>query len=202
MHTADDALSAAEAQLRAVRGTIGAQIAAAEAAIESAEARRDAAQARLELVRAGNTPEQVASAQAKVKQAQATLAAAVSLLDKLEISAPFSGTVVAVTVEPGDTAPPGADLLVLATLDDLLVRTADLTELDVVRVQVGQPVDVTIDALPGAVLAGTVSGIGDKSIDYRGDVTYPVEIELAEPGVDSGQHLRWGMTAVVEIDVE
>jgi hypothetical protein len=43
-----------------------------------------------------------------------------------------------------------------------------------------------------------VSRIGLQSVDYRGDVTYPVIIELDEtaPG------LRWGMTVVVEIDVE
>jgi multidrug efflux pump subunit AcrA (membrane-fusion protein) len=200
MHAADDALSAAEVQLRAARGTSGPQIAAAEAGIESAEARRDASQARLELARAGNTPEQVASAEAHVKEAQAALASAVAALDKLEISAPFAGTVVEVAVEAGDTAPPGRDLVVLATLDQLLIRTTDLTELEFVRVRVGLPVEVTVDALPGALLAGKVSRIGDRSVDYRGDVTYPVEIELDEPG--GGQGLRWGMTALVEIDVQ
>jgi hypothetical protein len=35
-------------------------------------------------------------------------------------------------------------------------------------------------------------------VDYRGDVTYPVNLEIEEtaPG------LRWGMTALVEIELD
>ena len=54
------------------------------------------------------------------------------------------------------------------------------------------------DAHPGAELLGHVSRVGLQSVDYRGDVTYPVYVELDEtaPG------LRWGMTTLVEIEVE
>ena len=57
---------------------------------------------------------------------------------------------------------------------------------------------MTVDALPGTVLRGRVRRIGDRSADYRGDVTYPVTIALDE----TGPELRWGMTALVEIDTE
>ena len=89
-------------------------------------------------------------------------------------------------------------LVVLATLDRLLARTADLTELDVARVAEGQAAAVTVDALPDLQLSGYVARIDLQSVDYRGDVTYPVFIELDEnaPG------LLWGMTAVVEIEVD
>jgi multidrug resistance efflux pump len=106
--------------------------------------------------------------------------------------------VVEVSVEVGDSAAPGQVLVVLATLDQLQVRTKDLIELDVVRVAVDQPVTVTLDALHDTPLEGRVVRIDEQSEDYRGDVTYPVIIALVR-GV---QELRWGMTASVEIDVE
>lgn len=83
------------------------------------------------------------------------------------------------------------------TKGQVQARTIDLTELDVVCVQVGQPAVVTVDALPGVRLEGRVRRISLEAVDYRGDVTYPVVVELVE-----GSHpgLRWGMTALVEIE--
>ncbi len=88
--------------------------------------------------------------------------------------------------------------MVLAILDRLQARTVDLTELDVAQLTEGQAAVVKIDALPDVELSGRVARIGLRSVDYRGDVTYPVTVELEEnvPG------LRWGMTALVEIEVD
>ena len=75
----------------------------------------------------------------------------------------------------------------------------DLTELDVVDLKVGDPVEIQIDAIPGEVLMGTVSQIATTSQLTRGDVTYEVTIAL-----DDLQELplRWGMTVFVDVDVE
>jgi HlyD family secretion protein len=73
-----------------------------------------------------------------------------------------------------------------------------LTELDVVRVTEGRLVSVTLDALPDTPFEGRVTRIDSQSEDYRGDVTYPVIVELLQ----SPEALRWGMTALVEIHVE
>jgi len=198
LQAANDALAAAQAQLEAAQGGAGAQIRAAQAGVSSASAQRDAAQARLDLVKAGGTPEQVAAAEAAVAQAAASLAAAKAALERTEIRAPFAGTVTEVNVDAGDTSRPGAVVVVLATLDRLQAHTTDLTELDVARVAEGQTAVVTVDALPDVQLRGRVARIDQQSVDYRGDVTYPVIIELDEdmPG------LRWGMTALVEIEAE
>jgi len=196
MLAANDGLAAAQAQLEAAQGGASAQLRAAQAAVCSATAQRDAAQSRLDLVQAGATAEQVASAEAGVAQAEAALATAQAALDRTEIRAPFAGTVVEVTVDPGDTARPGAVAVVVATLDRLQVRTTDLTELDVARVAPGQPVVVKVDALPDLELRGHVARVEDQSVDYRGDVTYPVVVELDELVPE----LRWGMTTLVEIE--
>jgi multidrug efflux pump subunit AcrA (membrane-fusion protein) len=197
-HAAQDSLDAAQAQLRATQNQAGARIRDANAALAAATAQERALQAELDLQKAGNLPEKIAAAEADVRKAEASLEAAKAALADVFIRAPFDATVVEIAADVGDTAAPGQVLVVLATLDRLQLRTKDLIELDVVRVAVGQPVSVTLDALPDAPLDGQVVRVGEQSEDYRGDVTYPVIIEPLQ----DVQELRWGMTALVEIDVE
>lgn len=197
-HASQDSLSAAETQLEAAQNGAGAQIRDANAAVMAAIARESARQAELDLQKAGGLPEEIAAAEADVGRAEASLEAAKAALANTSIHAPFDGIVAEISVEVGDTAAPEQVLVVLATLDELRVRTKDLIELDVVKVTVSQPVSVTLDALPDEPLAGRVVRIGDQDEDYRGDVTYPVIVELLQ----DVQELRWGMTALVEIGVE
>jgi HlyD family secretion protein len=198
LHAATDGLTAAETDLRATQGGAWAQLRDAEAAIESAMAQQEVAQARLDLVRAGSRPEDIVAAEARVAQAEASLAAARTALEDVEIRAPFGGIAAEVSVDVGDTVAPGAVVVTVATLDELRARTTDLTELDVARVAVGQTATMEVDALPDTRLRGVVVRIGEQSVSAQGDVTYPVTVELDQdvPG------LRWGMTAVVEIEVD
>ena len=198
LHAAREAVAAAQAKLEAAQGGAGARFRDAQAGVTAASAQRDVAQAELDLLKAGVTPEEVAVSAAAVRQAEVAVAMAQDGLGRAEIRAPFAGVVTKVNVEAGETAAPGDVVVVLAMLDRLQARTVDLTELDVVQVAEGQPVVVTVDALPGVELRGHVARIGLRSEDYRGDVVYPVIVELDEdaPG------LRWGMTAVVEIETD
>lgn len=198
LHAATDGLAAAETELTAAHGEAWAQLRDAEAAVESAVAQQEVAQARLDLVEAGSRPEDIAAAEARVTQAEASLAAARAALEDVEIRAPFEAVAAEVSLDVGDTVAPGAVVVTVATLDQLRVRTTDLTELDVARVAVGQTAAVEVDALPDIELRGVVVRIEEQSVSAQGDVTYPVVIELdqAPPG------LRWGMTAMVEIEVD
>jgi multidrug resistance efflux pump len=195
-HATQDSLDAAQAQLRATQNQAWARTRDAEAGVKAAGAQERALQAQLDLQRAGSLPEQIAAAEADVHQAEAALEAAQVVLANRSIYAPFDASVVEVTVDAGDTGAPGQVLVVLATLDRLQVRTRDLVELDVVKVAPGRRVTVTLDALPDRPLEGQILRIDEQSEDYRGDVTYPVTIELSQ----DVEGLRWGMTAVVEID--
>jgi HlyD family secretion protein len=196
LQAATNALTAAESRLKAARGGAWTELRDAEAALESALAQQDIAQAQLDLVRAGGRPEDIAAAGARVAQAKVSLAAARAELADFELRAPFDGMVARVDVHVGDTAAPGAMVVLVATLDQLRARTTDLTELDVARVAAGQTAVVEVDALPGVQLTGRVARIEEQSVSSQGDVTYPVTIELDQdvPG------LRWGMTAMVEIE--
>ena len=141
---------------------------------------------------------EIETVQLDVEAAELSLEEARSNLENAELVTPFAGVVVEVNVDPGDAVPSGEVVFVLATLEQLQARTVDLTELDVARVEVGQPAVVTVDALPDVQLRGHVARIGLQSVDYRGDVTYPVTVELDE----ATPELRWGMTAMVEIEAD
>ena len=193
---ANQALEAAQVRLSAERDAAYARLRTAEQAIALAVAQRDAAQAELELAKVWIRPEEIAVSEAAVRQAETTLETTAARLEQFEMRAPFAGVVTKLDVEAGEITPPGESLMVLATLNRLQVQTVDLTELDVVRVSEGQPVKVTVDGLPDVELSGHVTEVARQAVDYQGDVTYPVTVELAE-GVPG---LRWGMTAVVEIE--
>jgi HlyD family secretion protein len=161
-----------------------------ELAILEAEAQQ--ARLKLERLQEGVDPllaQEVEDARLQVAQAQVKLEAAT-------LMAPFAGTVTDVEVEIGETVTAGEIAVVVATLDQLQAVTVDLVELDVARVEEGQAAVVTVDALPDMELKGRVVRVGLQSEEYRGDVTYPVTVALDEaaPG------LRWGMTAMVEIE--
>jgi HlyD family secretion protein len=153
----------------------------------------------------GADPLDVEAAQAEIEAArldveatELSLEEARSNLEDAELTAPFGGVVAALRVDSGDAVSPGEAVLVLATLDRLQTRTVDLTELDVAQVAEGQTAIVTVDALPGVEFRGHVIRIGLQAVDYRGDVTYPVYVELDE----TAPEFRWGMTAMVEIETQ
>ena len=141
----------------------------------------------------------VTQAEAGVSVAQGNVEAAQAALDRMTLQAVFPGTVGSVDVELGQLVSPGLPVIVLADLSDWLVETTDLTELDVARVEIGAPVEVEIEAIPGELLEGTVVDIARVFERGRGDILYQVVVDLEErPDLP----LRWGMTAVVDIEAE
>ena len=161
---------------------------AAQAGVDIATAQRDAAKARLALAKAGATPQQIDIAKARVAQAQAAL-------DEATLLAPFDGTIAELTINVGEIAAPGTRIASIADVTQWEVDTDDLSEVDVVGVQPGAAVSVTVDALPGVTLKGQVTSITPRSAVKRGDVTYTVKVALTE----ADPHLKWGMTAFVDI---
>jgi HlyD family secretion protein len=112
---------------------------------------------------------QTASARGKLGTAVATLTSDKDLLNKTVSVAPFNGIVTNMPVREGETVVVGiqnAEGSTLMTLADLSVITAEVKvdETDIVNVSMGQPVDVSVDALPGKVFAGVVTEVGDQAI--------------------------------------
>ncbi|MEJ2746436.1 MAG: efflux RND transporter periplasmic adaptor subunit [Anaerolineae bacterium] len=216
-------LAAAQAGLDALEaGPTNAQQQAANGSVALAVANRDLAQAQLDLLQAGATDEQIRQAEVGVEQAQlgeqaqtavtqaeaavtqaeagvaqakAALAAAEQALSRMTLTAPFDGTVASIMVDEGEVVSSGTPVVALADFSQWQVETTDLTELDVVAVDVGSPVEVRVDAIDNEVVKGTVTEVSQVSALIRGDVTYAVTVQL-EP---SELPLRWGMTVAVDV---
>jgi multidrug efflux pump subunit AcrA (membrane-fusion protein) len=138
----------------------------------------------------GPNADQLALAQARLDQANANTAAAQSALDNYTLKAPFAGTVAEVNVVADQMVGPETWAVALADTSLWYVDTSDLAELDVVDVQVGQAVTVTVDALPELVLNGVVETVSAAPKMQSGDILYTVRIRL----VRGDPRLRWGMT--------
>jgi HlyD family secretion protein len=112
---------------------------------------------------------QTASQRAHLDQAEASQRANFDALDKTISRAPFDGLVTNVPVREGETVVVGiqnAEGSTLMTLADMSVITAEVKvdETDIVNIRLGQPADVTVDALPGRIFKGHVTEVGDQAL--------------------------------------
>lgn len=197
-HAAREQLAAAQAHLDALPSQHDAQLYAAYTNITAARSQAEVAKAQLEQLKAPVQDEEIQAAEAAIQEAEVAVEKAKVALARTELRAPFAGTITRVMVEEGSAVTYGMPVLNLATLETLQVRTIDLDELDVADLDVGQPAMVVLDALPDVELAGHVTEIGLEAVDYRGDVTYPVVVELDE----QIPPIRLGMTALVTFDTD
>src|SRR6202030_1865936 len=109
------------------------------------------------------------SAAKHVSQARANLTRVTDVLQKTTYSAPYDGVVTNLPVREGESVVIGIQNALgstLMTIADMSVITAEVKvdETDIVNVHLGQPAEVTIDAIPKKVFHGTVSEIGDNAI--------------------------------------
>lgn len=139
-------------------------------------------------------PERKQQAQAEWDQLKMALEVARASFAQTTIYAPFDGTVVDVGIKEGELAQTGRVVVTLADLAKMLIETTDLSERDIVKVKIGQVVDVYVEALDVTV-TGKVSAISPVSKTVGGDVVYPVKIALDE----QPKGLLWGMSTEVTI---
>ena len=110
---------------------------------------------------------EVAKIEAQAAEAQAAYDAAEDALSKSSVRAPLDGIVYSLPVKEGAFVQAGDLLLQEADLSHVLVR-AFVDEPDVGRLQAGQKVEVTWDAVPGRTWTGTVSTV-PSTVKLRGN---------------------------------
>lgn len=161
------------------------------------EARVAQAQRAVDDLANGPDPDDLALAEARLGNAEAQVSAAKAALERLILYAPFAGTVSDLFVKESEFIAPGQPVLILADLENLVVETTDLNEIDVARVPVGGTAEVTFDAIPELVLTARVTHVAPKATEGAG-VNYTVRLVLD----DLPPELRWGMTAFIDIETE
>ncbi len=132
--------------------------------------------------------------------------------EKAVLKAPIAGQVILSTAVVGELAAPGMSLAMIADTENLYV-SANVKEVDIARVRIGQPVDVTVDAFRGRTFHGRVQTIGRATAstfsllpaqNSGGNYTkviqvIPVKISLLDPG---DARLMVGMNATIRISVQ
>ena len=166
-----------------------AQLTAAEAALEAA---RRAAE------RAKQLHDQQIITSAEYERDEAAYRSALATRDQLRtrlgyatIRSPLAGVVLEKLVESGDIVGGQARLFTIADISTLVVRVP-ISELDITGLDQGDPADVTLDALPGRTLRGTIRRI----FPAADTLTRLVPVEVALSGTDA-RDVRAGFLARV-----
>ena len=141
---------------------------------------------------------QVGLDHASIQQQEASLNATELNLHYTDIISPVGGTVVSRNVDVGQTVAASYQtptlFLVAKDLTKMQVDT-NVSESDVGSVQVGQPVDFTVDAYTTRTFKGTVGQVRQAPITVQNVVTYDVVVNVANPEL----LLMPGMTANLTI---
>ncbi|MDE9450666.1 efflux RND transporter periplasmic adaptor subunit [Aliiroseovarius sp. Z3] len=150
--------------------------------------------AAVEAARAGFIAAQsgAASSAAAIQSAEAAVAAAQREIERLDIRAPFPGTLETDTADIGTLLQPGAACATVVQYDPVRV-VGYVSELQVDKLTTGLPAAVRLAA--GSELLGTVTFVSDTAdLVTR---TFRVEVEITRP--DNAQVIRAGQTAEVVI---
>jgi HlyD family secretion protein len=132
---------------------------------------------------------QMDSADKHVTLNRANLTRVNDVLQKTSYNAPYDGVVTNLPVREGETVvmgiqnAPGSTLMTIA---DMSIITAEVKvdETDIVNVHLGQPAEVTIDAIPKKIFHGTVSEIGDNAIVRSSGVSTSQQATASEEAKD------------------
>jgi multidrug resistance efflux pump len=155
------------------------------------KAKMDDLQRTYDRMKQGADADQLAVLQARLDAAKAGLAS-------LSVVAPFDGIVANMKAKVGNSINAGEIAVTIADTSDWIVKTKDLTEIDVVKLQENQPVTITLDALPDKTLKGTIQSIGQTYSENQADIVYDITVILT----DTDPAMRWGMTAAVKFASE
>lgn len=195
---AEAALRSAEAQRKQVDVREG-DVETARRAVDQAEASLDRAEAGRLTTRAQR--QSVTAAAADLRRAQASLEEVQYNFTHTTIIAPRDGVVLTKHVEEGTVVPAGTAALAqgtaIVTLADIteMYVMADVDEVDISRVALGQPVEISVETLPNEQIRGEVEKIFPQGTEQENVVYFPVRIRV----IDLHPDLRPGMTVDVSI---
>ena len=179
-----------------------------KAAWQTAQAGLAQAQARVAQAKA-----QEDSADRHIAQNRANLTHAADVLKKTTYAAPYDGMITNLPVREGETVvigiqnSPGSTLMTLA---DMSVITAEVKvdETDIVNVRLGQPAEVSIDAIPKKTFKAVVTEIGNNAIVRSTGVSTSQQTSASQEAKDfkvvvtlqdPPENLRPGLSATAKV---
>jgi HlyD family secretion protein len=160
----------------------------------------------LSLQQAGSRPEDIAQARAQVVSAQGKLQIVQAQIEDTVIRAPFSGIVARKFADPGAFVTPttSGSTVTSATASSILSLAsnnrviANVAEVNIAQVKVGQSVKIKADAYPGETFDGKVVEISPQSTVQQNVTSFEVKAAILS---DAKQQLRSGMNTSVDFKV-
>jgi len=157
-----------------------------------AEANAGAKLARSNLKRIDAAEREVDAARAQVDAARAAFELAQIQLNRTELRAPFSGTLVSRNVEPGEVVTPAREVLSVSDLSVIDLKLY-VDETEIGKIKPGQNVDVKIDTFPSKTYPGRVAYISPEAEftpkiiqthKERVKLVYLVKVTIANPDLE------------------
>lgn len=148
----------------------------------------------LALKQAGSSAQAIAAQQAAVQSAQAGVERVQALIAKGVIRSPIAGVVTMQDAKVGQTATAGVSLVGVMS-DQQLEIEANVPEVDIGKVSVGDEVMLTVDALPGEALRARVTFIDPAETVIDGVVNFRILAQLEQ----SDERLKSGLTVNMDI---
>lgn len=167
---AETQVAQAQASLdRLLEGADKGQVAAAQAQVAQAKSA-------LERLMDGPTDEDITISQSAVDVAAVNLERAKRTLEKAKLYSPLAGTVTTINIKENDPSSIAPIAMVVADLSTFKMEVK-VDEIDINRVQTGQPVVITLDSLPDSEFSGQVETVGIAPVaSATGIVAYPVTV--------------------------
>lgn len=175
----------------------------AAADLKVAQARVKSARANLDLLEAGNRPEDIAEARAALAQAGAALEAAKLRIEDTELKAPEAGVVITRAEEAGAIVQPGATVFTVSLQSPVWGRVY-VNEPSLGRIHPGMKVVVLSDTRPSQPYSGQIGYISPRAeftpksvetTDLRTSLVYRLRVVIT----DADKALRQGMPITVKI---
>ncbi|MBX3061509.1 MAG: HlyD family efflux transporter periplasmic adaptor subunit [Anaerolineae bacterium] len=164
-------------------------------AVAAAKAQIEAANARVEQLKAGPTQAQIDQAQIAIDQAQNAVTQAQDSLTSTILTAPFDGIVSLIAIREGTLS---SNTPAITLIDTAAFHVdVQVDEIDIGQLREALPVTLTLDALPDAMLIGSVAHIALVANQTGTVTTYDVRITL-DPTIAA---IKVGMTANANIIV-
>ena len=147
---------------------------------------------------------QIENAAIQVQNAELTLKNAQDRLEDYSITSTIDGTVIEKNYDVGDTLDTSnastTGIAYPAVIYDMSALTFDISvnELDINKIQVGQKVEITADAVEGETFTGVVDKVNINGTTTNGSTNYPVTVLVD----GTPEELKPGMNVSAKIIVE
>src|SRR6056297_1088770 len=134
-------------------------------------------QAQLQFVRAENQYKnaQINGSPNAVKEAKLDYEIARENLEDTKLQAPYAGVITELLVQKGDYINSGQEVATLIDNSQYEVK-ANIDESELANLEIGQNVEISMEALPGLQLTGQLTEIGSKAESTSGVVTIPITV--------------------------